>query len=414
MNKWLNYVLLLVSAFVAILIGEIFLRIVMPEIGWAQREDDVLGWSNDEYKQFTPNVPKKKQDERRILFLGDSYLAGSGVSSLNKRFPILLDKLLGDQYSVAILAAGGWGTDQQLLAFRQKGRAWNPDLIVLAFCANNDIANILSHHFGPNKLKPYFVIGENDVLELYDGLGQPLDYDLLFQNTAKDAQKTPLKFRSYLVDLTVHAVREFTHNSQSQDLDSYPNVDPRYQKTDFWGKRTDEINNKNGKLSWSPQDGVNHLSAYIDQQFEMNSYGWKLLERILIRLNQEAEHGNAKLVVMMLPVIVMLDDLQSVAGGDFAREFQAPSGAFTFRSAEPGDRLRNICKEAGIPFFNPSPEFIDYIRSNNLMKSVWPNPPDHHFSEVGHQILATISYKFFLDYFEKMETIEQDSEPLTP
>ena len=89
MNKWFNYVLLLAAIFVAILTAEIFLRIFIPGIGWAQREDKIIGWSNDEYKLFEP-TGRKNETEKRILFLGDSYLAGSGISDLDKRFPILL------------------------------------------------------------------------------------------------------------------------------------------------------------------------------------------------------------------------------------------------------------------------------------------------------------------------------------
>jgi len=104
MNKWVNYIILLVSISGAILIAEIFLMIFIPEIGWAQREDKLIGWSNDAYKLFEP-TQRKNETGKPILFLGDSYLAGSGISDLDKRFPILLESMLNNKVISKVLAA---------------------------------------------------------------------------------------------------------------------------------------------------------------------------------------------------------------------------------------------------------------------------------------------------------------------
>jgi hypothetical protein len=80
MKKWVNFVILIVSCFLVVLSAEVFIRLFKSEIKWAQRKDPVLGWSNDEYKQFDPHVPKGDESEKRILFLGDSFIAGSSRS----------------------------------------------------------------------------------------------------------------------------------------------------------------------------------------------------------------------------------------------------------------------------------------------------------------------------------------------
>ena len=207
MNKWVNYILLLASISATILTAEILLRVFIPEIGWAQREDKIIGWSNDEYMLFEP-TGRKNETEKRILFLGDSYLAGSGISDLNKRFPILLESMLNNKVTSKILAAGGWGTGQQLLAFNQKGKLFEPDLVIVAFCANNDISNIVSHNFGLKKLKPYFVIGKDETLELYDGYGRPINYQTIFRDGDKNAGRNAPLMRSYLVDFLRHILNE--------------------------------------------------------------------------------------------------------------------------------------------------------------------------------------------------------------
>ena len=113
-------------------------------------------------------------DELRWLFVGDSFLAGSGVSALEGRFPLLIERLAGGAVDVAILATGGWGTGQQLLALSQKGTAWSPDLVVLAFSAVNDLVDIAPTPNRPKAPKPYFGLSA-DSLVLVDSSGQRVE-----------------------------------------------------------------------------------------------------------------------------------------------------------------------------------------------------------------------------------------------
>ncbi|TDI93039.1 MAG: SGNH/GDSL hydrolase family protein [Caldithrix sp.] len=391
MNKWVNYILLTASIFITILFAEFLLRVFIPEIGWAQREDKIIGWSNDEYMLFEP-TGRENQTEKRILFLGDSYLAGSGISDLNKRFPILLESMLNNKVTARILAAGGWGTGQQLLAFKQKGKFFEPDLVIVAFCANNDISNILSHNFGLKKLKPYFVIGKDERLELYDGYGTPINYQTIFRDSDKNAGRSAPLMRSYLVDYLKHILNQnFFHRVDRTE--NFKSVEARYRKFRFWEEKPEEIYRRQNKLTWSPQNGVNHVSAYIHEDFKINTYQWRLLEKILFKLKKEVQSSGGKLAVLLLPVIFNPEDPETIAGGSFVKRFQTPEGYFTFRSDEPRERLRSITARIGIAFYEPTQEFIKFVVEKDLMKRVWPNPKDKHFSALGHEILANLLKK---------------------
>ena len=93
--------------------GELVVRLIYPELGRAQHFDAGLGWSTVEYRKI--DVSGSAEDQRtRMLFLGDSFLAGSGVKSMADRFPVLLGNQQEDRLETRIFAAGGWGTDQQL------------------------------------------------------------------------------------------------------------------------------------------------------------------------------------------------------------------------------------------------------------------------------------------------------------
>jgi len=377
-------ILLLVSLLIALAIGEVFIRLVYPEVGRAQHRDSTLGWATKEYKKFDPS--SDADDGRtRLLVLGDSFLAGSGVDSMDSRFPVVLGEQQKDRLVTGILASGGWGTDQELLAFREKGAAWQPDIVILAFCANNDISNNLSNDDSIKKPKPYFALA-NDTLALFDSEGNQLDYDTYGQHQ-EDPGWRP---RSHLVDFTKHVLsgQRIDEGVDGATLEErYPNVDKRYL---LFGKRAfnrRDIRNRKTHLDWSPQTDVTPFSAYIHENFALNSYQWQLMEGIVGRLKEEVEAAGAQLFVLLLPVIFNPDDVGTIAGGSYEHRFETPAGPFTLRSAEPRERLAALTARLDVPFLDPTGDFIDYITQNNLLEAAWPED-NNHFSEVGHNFLA--------------------------
>jgi len=106
---------------------------------------------------------------------------------------------------IRTLAAAGWGTDQEFIAFMEKGVPWKPDIVVLAFCSLNDIANNLSAirqpHDTPWRLeggmvKPFFILKENNQLELFKISG-------LKVKTISKFQIYTLELLSYLIHTQV-------------------------------------------------------------------------------------------------------------------------------------------------------------------------------------------------------------------
>ena len=70
------------------------------------------------------------------------------------------------------------------------------------------------------------------------------------------------------------------------------------------------------------------------------------------------------------------------------RTFDTPTGSFTFRAAEPQERLLDMTRRLGVEMLDPTGSFVAEVRARSLFARVWPNPSDRHFSAVGHQILA--------------------------
>jgi lysophospholipase L1-like esterase len=141
-----------------------------PELFW--RHDDRLGWSLEpgargryvgprpfpiefdsaiEINSFGlrgPELGPRQPGELRVLFLGDSVVAGFEVEQ-SETFIARLEAALRSRFSepLSVINAGvrGYGTDQSVLWFRERGVALAPDLVVLVFSANDFEDNLTLH-----------------------------------------------------------------------------------------------------------------------------------------------------------------------------------------------------------------------------------------------------------------------------
>jgi lysophospholipase L1-like esterase len=162
----LGSLLLAVSGLVAVLAAEGVARVLFPE--WAPRtgrlasfwqHDPVYGWSHRPGQEgrfaswgFDTGVrinshgfrgPETRFDKppghHRVVVLGDSFVWGFGVEEADT-FPALLQAALGAGSEVLNLGVSGYSTDQELLVYRNVGRRYQPDVVVLVV-ASNDFAN---------------------------------------------------------------------------------------------------------------------------------------------------------------------------------------------------------------------------------------------------------------------------------
>ena len=100
---------------------------------------------------------------KRILLLGDSFIHHEYLDD-HDTFAVHFENQLPENYEVIPLAASGWGTDQELLAFFEEGVKYEPDIVLLFFYPN-DFSNIvyLAQTYAD---KPVFIPADNDKLNL--------------------------------------------------------------------------------------------------------------------------------------------------------------------------------------------------------------------------------------------------------
>ncbi|MCP3984609.1 MAG: hypothetical protein GY723_09465 [bacterium] len=187
--EWLaKLILLAVSVGFALVLFEVgarlFVRAWTPQHGvrnfW--RPDPALGWvhvpsargrhvhhdfdvevatSQQGFRDDTVSLERVK-GRRRVLFLGDSFGFGYGVER-GELLPDLLEERFADTEFVNASVAG-WGTDQQLLFFRQQGYRYSPDVVLYLFHPNDVEDNNAARRY--RYPKPQFIFDSEGRLEL--------------------------------------------------------------------------------------------------------------------------------------------------------------------------------------------------------------------------------------------------------
>ncbi len=148
-----------------------------PTLGWTSSPD----WEPFDHvnpQGFRHQIqPANPDGHRRLVILGDSFSFG-GSFPFAQTFSGRLQEWLGvtegpeagdEIWDVINLAAGGYGTGQQLLALREFGLDFEPDAVVLQVFPFNDLCNNnLRQGFTCSFLdfhRPYFVV-DGDELRL--------------------------------------------------------------------------------------------------------------------------------------------------------------------------------------------------------------------------------------------------------
>ena len=120
--------------------------------------------SEREYPRARPSGRK------RIVFLGDSYTAGDGVSN-SQRFTDLLEQRFSNLDAMNF-GLNGSGTDQQLLIYESMAAGYEADAFVFCICIENIARNLydcfpsydLREQLVAYRPKPYFKLVDGDLV----------------------------------------------------------------------------------------------------------------------------------------------------------------------------------------------------------------------------------------------------------
>ena len=107
----------------------------------------------------------KPSETKRILFLGDSFTIGFGISEKERFSDLIKDRLPAD-YEVINMGMWGYSTDQELLVLTEKGMKYSPDIVIVSmFLDDLFCSNLFSVNEGLY-IKPKFNLANDNSLEL--------------------------------------------------------------------------------------------------------------------------------------------------------------------------------------------------------------------------------------------------------
>lgn len=113
-------------------------------------------WTQEEHEFVVPvtissaglrdveHPPDKPAGVRRVLLLGDSYIEALQVrleEMLGRQLEQRLNEAGSQRYEVLSMGVSGYGTASEFLYYRETGRKWKPDVVVLSFYPGNDVKN---------------------------------------------------------------------------------------------------------------------------------------------------------------------------------------------------------------------------------------------------------------------------------
>jgi len=344
-----------------------------PDYGWTHRAG-ASGWlygcvgKRFEWRTFTRINAHGLRDREheyakppgitRVLILGDSMTEGLQVP-LERTFASILERGLHDAgRAVEVINAGvkGFGTDNELLFFRKEGIRYAPDIVLLVFNVENDVAEnspalrARMYADDPDDLEPkrYFRLQSD---------GRPIADDHLIPARRTLATRTSLtdviERNSYVVRMTLRMVASA---SRSAPHLRYPVAFDVYRTV--------------SDLEWSN--------------------AWAVTFAVVRALRSDVEQSGARFAVVVLP------GREGVSPAEWERfRLMFPELDREPRSLDmPPKRINAFLEDERIPYLNAMSALrTAFARTGSLGFFGW----DIHLNEDGHRVIAEALLPFVQD-----------------
>jgi len=161
-----------------------------PEYGWTLVPDTeyIRHWKRpggeDDWLLFRTNEDGFRDTyhsgDDTVIVLGDSFTEGAGVTQ-GGQYPHLLDRWAPDT-AFRAFAAGGYGTDQELLVYRDVGTEYDHNLVVLQFYLGNDRRTITGKGWPPGPRRPRFELRDDDLVQVHEPVDEIPEGSAGFRN----------------------------------------------------------------------------------------------------------------------------------------------------------------------------------------------------------------------------------------
>jgi len=339
-----------------------------PRAEWTQRaEGYATVRTNSRGYRDAEWASEKAPDTVRIAVLGDSFTEAAQVST-EERFTELAARHLnqagaGTQFEVMNFGTSGYGTAQQLMAWRHDVEPYKPDIVVLAFLTGNDIRNN-SEQLEGDPIRPYFV-EQNGQLVLDDSfrtekLSLFRRFGLAAAGYSRVAQVAYRVFRGIRAQGKIEKMRR---SSESE-------------------ARLVELGLAEPGLStwiYTPPVQNSHRTA------------WRVTEKLLDQMNREVTSTGAEFLVVCLTNAIQVHP-NGASRREFASVLQLDDILY------PDRRVEQFCRRNEIPVLTLVPEMQAHAEQSSEFLHGFSNtiPGQGHWNAAGHRLAGRLISRWLM------------------
>lgn len=388
-NLAVGFLMVIVSSALALLLAELALRVFGIGSDQFLRPDPILGvrfipaktglnqnacyrsgvsinthgWRGREMSLTKP------EGVYRVLVLGDSFMAGLQVENEDTFASVLEDRLnrqqLPHRVEVMNFSVPSWGTGQEYLSLREYGLSFEPDLIVLAFYAQNDVSDNSSvlRAKGSTYPQPSFDIKGGGLVELpyFDPTPAPIAI----------GRRLAAPFRLY----------PLVRNS----LLGIPLAHRLLYKLGVVGVVPREEAGRQTSVPWLwPERWKHQLGVYMRDYPLDWIHAWAITEGLLAKIQDEAKKASAEFLLVQIadPVAVMPQSLRFGLVADGTEE--------VLDVDKPTRLLGQLAQKNNIDFMSIIPSFRDRIANSVAEFEKYYLSCDGHWTPAGHRLAAEL------------------------
>jgi hypothetical protein len=325
--------------------------------GWWRIEGEAYIRINSDGLRDEEHSKLKPENTLRIAVLGDSYAEALQLP-IEKAFWKTMEHELntcrcfgGKKVEVINFGVGGYGTAQELITLREKVWVYSPDIVLLAFCPENDIIDNSKALNGRLDI-PYFYY-DNNIL------------------TLDDSFKHTLKFRIKLSPFG-SVLMWVKNNSRVLQLINRTRIRIAQQKIVYWNFQDRDIR----------FDNMGFIEPEGDETW---NEAWRVTEGLIVLMRDEVRaHGAGFLVV------TLTDSKQVNPDPSIRREFMESlkiKDLFYIDS-----RIKALGERNGFEVFNLAPSFQAYAEENKIYLHGFNNADPHggHWNTDGHRLAGRL------------------------
>ncbi len=317
--------------------------------GVAEFRINSAGWREREIAAAKP------ANTLRVAVLGDSFTAAFHVPMDSSFTRVLEDELARSASSqaprVEVLNFGvpGFGTGQALQALRHYVRDYEPDIVLLAFFAANDVADN-SRALSGAAYRPYFVERDGELI-----------LDDSFLRDPAYLSRSDWKAKAFI------AMSDYSRIVQ---------IAAELRRGRRVAGQTEQVQDRR-------RAGLTS-TIYAEPQTDVWRDAWRVTERLIVTMRDEARAQGAKFgVVQIADAIQVHPELAE------RREFMTSLGLKDL--SYPGARIKEACARAGIPCLDLARPMGDSAAAQGVHYHGFDESlGGGHWNEAGHRVAGRV------------------------